>query len=69
MLTYRAMTVDEIPAVLEVRFATVENAITPETNSVEQPIPQADTPSMCGAGATMAMVSMLGLALVRRRLS
>jgi len=30
MLTYRAMTVDEIPAVLEVRFATVENAITLE---------------------------------------
>lgn len=28
MLTYRAMTVDDIPAVLEVRFATVENAIT-----------------------------------------
>lgn len=30
MLTYRAMTVDDIPAVLAVRFATVENAITLE---------------------------------------
>jgi ribosomal protein S18 acetylase RimI-like enzyme len=30
MLTYRAMTVDDIPAVLEVRFSTVENAITLE---------------------------------------
>lgn len=30
MLTYRAMTVDDIPAVLELRFATVENAITLE---------------------------------------
>ncbi len=30
MLTYRPMTVDDIPAVLEVRFATVENAITLE---------------------------------------
>lgn len=30
MLTYRPMTVDDIPAVLEVRFATAENAITLE---------------------------------------
>ncbi|MGF1594247.1 MAG: GNAT family N-acetyltransferase [Kiloniellaceae bacterium] len=30
MLTYRRMTVDDVPAVLEVRFATVENAITLE---------------------------------------
>jgi len=30
MLTYRAMTVDDVPAVLELRFSTVENAITLE---------------------------------------
>jgi GNAT superfamily N-acetyltransferase len=30
MLTYHRMTVDDVPAVLEVRFATVENAITLE---------------------------------------
>jgi predicted transcriptional regulator len=30
MLTYRRMTADDLPAVLAVRFATVENAITLE---------------------------------------
>ncbi len=30
MLSYREMTVDDLPAVLAVRFATRENAITPE---------------------------------------
>lgn len=30
MLTYRAITVDDIPAVLAVRFSTIENAVTLE---------------------------------------
>ena len=49
MLTYRAMTVDDIPAVLEVRFSTIENAITLEALEADYGItPETMAASMAG---------------------